>query len=77
MALEISDFIFAEKPFNSFGERSDHTVLVLLGLFPVESDIVSLNTKLFKLVVKFMVFMRDVEESLGRNAAYVKTSASQ
>ena len=48
MALEVGDFVLAEKAFDALGERSDDTVFVLLGLVPVETHIVSLDAELFE-----------------------------
>lgn len=64
MALEVGDFVLAEKAFDALGERSDDTVFVLLGLVPVETHIVSLDAELFEVSVQFMVLVGDVEKSL-------------
>jgi hypothetical protein len=75
--LEISDLVLAEKTLNAFGETSHDAGFSLLGLIPIDSGSGDIDTETLEVVVEFVVFVGNVEQSLGRDAADVQTSASQ
>ena len=77
MPLEVCDFVLAEKAFDSLSKGSDDSIFIILSLIPVEPDIASFNAELLKLMVEFVILVRNIEKSFGGDTAHIETSASQ
>lgn len=76
LSFEISDFIFFKQSFNTFGQWGNNGILVSLSLPPIHIHTAEFDTHCLEIVISFVHFMRDIEQSFGRNATYVQASST-
>ena len=76
-AFHVSDFVLFEKAFDTFCQWSHNTVFVLLNFRPVKVAALYFDTHFCEVMVKFVVFVRNVQQGFGGDATYVKAGSSE